>query len=156
MATTSFSAVLVVCVMVSFVFCNLRSSPMKTVVCIPPCSMGQVICTFNDGGNGFNGSESCQRSCGPPVGNGKACKASGNHTCYWGWTSDAGWACFSGPPPCSPNNTVFDSAYMTCAAFKADYGGCNSTGTCNTCCSKTCHCRDLIEDKSECVCGMQD
>ena len=127
--------------------------PDIVIVCVPPCSNGQVICTWNNGGNKFNGSEDCQRSCGAPVGNGKACKLSANKTCFWGYTGNAGWACFSGPPPCSPDNSVIGSAYLTCAAYNASYGGCNGTGGCDTCCSHSCYCKDLIEDKSECLCG---
>ena len=130
-------------------------APYATIVCIPPCSTGEVICTWNNGGNGYNGSESCQRSCGYPVGNGKACNDSAKKTCYWGYRGDAGWACFSGPAPCSTDGSVIGSAYLTCADYKAQYGGCNSTGSCNDCCSKACHCRDLIEDKSECLCGAK-
>ena len=129
------------------------SKPLIVVVCIPPCANGGVICTWNNGGNGHNGSEDCQRKCGSPVGTGEACKASANGTCYWGWTQESGWACFSGPPPCIEDDGVFNSAYMTCTEFDRDYGGCKSLSACTQCCSKTCHCRDLEEEKSECVCG---
>ena len=124
-------------------------------ICTPPCKTGEVICTWDSGGNGFNGSTSCQRACGAPVGSGAACKMSANNTCWWGWTKEAGWACFSGPPPCSPDKDVIGSAYLTCAEFQRDYGGCEgqSGHECDICCSKKCHCVDLIEDKSECQCG---
>ena len=132
----------------------LRPLQDAAPVCTPPCKNGEVICTWDNGGNGFNGSSSCQRACGPPVGSGDACKLSANKTCYWGWTKDAGWACFSGPPPCVPDNSVIGSAYLTCADLKEDYGGCQGTSNCNSvCCSKKCHCVDLEEEKSECVCG---
>ena len=127
-----------------------RAELKDPVICRPPCKNGEVICTWDSGGNGFNGSTDCQRKCGAPVGNGQACSLSANRTCYWGWREGVGWACFSGPVPCSPNGTVFDSAYLPCAEFDRDYGGC---GDCSNCCSHKCHCQDLIEDKSECVCG---
>ena len=47
-------------------------------ICTPPCKTGEVICTWDSGGNGFNGSTSCQRACGAPVGSGSACKMSAN------------------------------------------------------------------------------
>ena len=132
---------------------NNATVPMVTLVCIPPCPDGGVICTWNNGGNGYNGSEDCQRKCGSPVGNNEACKDSANKTCWWGWTKSAGWACFSGPPPCSDDGDVILSAYMTCAELQSGYGGCPHTADCTGCCSKKCHCQDLIEDKSECLCG---
>ena len=136
-------------------FCTWRVLATPFPVCTSPCKDGEVICTWNDGGNGFNGSTNCQRSCGPPVGNGTACALSSNKTCYWGWTEKSGWACFSGPPPCSQDKDVIGSAYLTCADFQRDYGGCEgrSGDGCKTCCSGKCHCVDLVEDKSECVCG---
>ena len=42
---------------------------------------------------------------------------------------------------------------MTCSELQSGYGGCPHTADCNGCCSKKCHCQDLIEDKSECLCG---
>lgn len=131
------------------------SVPYTTIVCIPPCTNGQVICTWNSGGNGYKGGEDCQRKCGAPVGTGEACKASSNSTCWWGWTKDAGWACFSGIPPCSGDNDVILSAYMSCADLMSGYGGCTKAADCTQCCSKECHCRDLEESKSECVCGAK-
>ena len=123
--------------------------PADVIPCSPPCKDGDVICTWNSGGNGFGGGTDCQRKCGSPVGNGDACKLSLNNTCYWGWTKAAGWACFSGPPPCDQDGSVIGSAYLTCAEYKHDYGGCD----CQSCCSNLCHCQDLEEGKSECVCG---
>jgi hypothetical protein len=131
------------------------NKPFAVIVCIPPCPDGSVICTWDNGGNGYNGSTSCQRSCGDPVGSGAACKASANHTCYWGWSKDSGWACFSGAPPCSGNDSVIGSAYMTCADLQRGYGGCTHTSDCSQCCSKTCYCQDLEEEKSMCVCGTK-
>ena len=155
--STHFSLTSLACILL-FVLVAGESKPgaRSVPVCTPPCPNGGVICTWDNGGNGYNGSTDCQRHCGAPVGTGEACNASKNKTCYWGWTKDAGWACFSGPPPCSPDNTVFNSAYMTCASYDRDYGGCEKTDGCQDCCSKACHCRDLIEDKSECVCGKKD
>lgn len=127
--------------------------PDITVVCIPPCTDGQVICTWNNGGNGYNGSDDCQRKCGSPVGSDEACKVSSSKTCYWAWTKDAGWACFSGSPPCLSDDSVILSAYMTCADLKISYGGCVNSTDCNSCCTKSCHCKDLEEEKSECLCG---
>lgn len=127
--------------------------PIAPLVCIPPCSTGDIICTWDYGGNGYNGSEDCQRKCGSPVGTNEACKFSSNKTCWWGWTKSAGWACFSGPPPCEDDGGVILSAYMTCAQLQSGYGGCIKAADCTNCCSKQCHCKDLIEDKSECLCG---
>ena len=127
-----------------------RASNDRAVnLCHPPCKDGGVICTWNDGGNGYNGSESCQRACGSPVGSDSACKLSVHDQCWWGYTDDSGWACFAGPTPCSPDKSVIASSYVPCAEWKRDYGGCN----CDVCCSKTCTCINLIEDKAECVCG---
>ena len=134
----------------AFALNELADRPESVIVCIPPCGPSAVICTWNDGGNGFKNGSDCQRKCGEPVGDGAACKLSRSKICYWGWTKDAGFACFSGPVPCDPNETVFNSALMDCKSFNREYGGC---GNCTNCCSKTCHCRDLIEDKCECVCG---
>ena len=136
--------------------CAWRSLATLFVVCTPPCKNGEVICTWNNGGNGFNGSTSCQRACGPPVGDGSACKLSANKTCFWGYTEKSiSWACFSGPPPCSPDKDIISSSYLTCAEWQRDYGGCKGTSGhgCDICCSGKCHCIDLEEDKSECACG---
>lgn len=142
-----------VALFLAFLLHVLRGSadkPASVIVCIPPCGPAMPICTWSEGGNSFKDGSDCQRKCGPPVGDGEACKLSASKTCYWGWTKEAGFACFSGPAPCDGNNTVFNSALMDCKSFNREYGGC---GNCSNCCSKTCHCRDLIEDKSECVCG---
>ena len=136
-----------------YIFVSGDSKPEVVVVCIPPCANGDIICTWNNGGNEYNGSEDCQRKCGNPVGTGEACKLSANKTCYWGWTKEAGWACFSGPSPCVDDNSVILSAYMTCASLESSYGGCKGAADCGACCSKSCHCIDLEEEKSECVCG---
>lgn len=130
-----------------------RSTPEAVVVCKPPCKDGEVICTWDSGGNGFNGSTDCQRKCGSPVGDGEACKLTVNKTCYWAWTKEAGWACFAGPVPCDSDGSVFLSAYVPCVDLNRDYGGC---GNCSNCCSHACHCKDLMEDKSECLCGKKD
>ena len=139
------------------VFSASRQPEDPVPICTPPCKDGGVICTWNNGGNGFNGSSSCQRACGSPVGSGEACKLSYNKTCYWGWIKEVGWACFSGPPPCVPDGSVIGSAYLTCADLKKAYGGCQGTSNCiSVCCSKLCHCVDLEEEKSECSCGAGD
>ena len=131
------------------------SVPEVTIVCIPPCSNGEVICTWDHGGNGYNGSTDCQRHCGDPVGSGSACKASSANTCYWGFTNDTGWACISGPPPCATDNEIMVSAYLTCAQVASGYGGCTHIADCAACCSKACYCQDLVEDKSVCRCGKK-
>jgi len=145
-------AVLVVIGLTSMSYAE-AGEPTDVIPCSPPCKNSDVICTWNNGGNGFGGGTDCQRKCGSPVGNGDACKLSLNKTCYWGWTEAAGWACFSGVPPCDPDGSVIGSAYMTCAELKQDYGGCEGTSDCQSCCSKLCHCRNVDEGKSECLCG---
>ena len=145
------AAAVVVSVMVAMAVAG--SVPEVTIVCIPPCSNGEVICTWDHGGNGYNGSTDCQRHCGGPVGSGSACKASSANTCYWGWTNDTGYACFSGPLPCFPDNDTLDDTYMTCAGREREGYGCDKLADCNHCCSGQCLCKDLIEDKSICICG---
>ena len=45
---------------------------------------------------------------------------------------------------------------MTCASLESGYGGCKGAVDCGACCSKSCHCVDLEEKKSECVCGKKN
>lgn len=149
------SALLVYLLIQSYIPVAYSDVPIVAITCMPPCSDGQVICTWNDGGNGYNGSTDCQRHCGPPVGSGSACKASSNGTCYWAWTKDAGWACYSGPPPCVEDDEIIVSAYLTCADIDRGYGGCTHLADCTVCCSGQCHCKDLEEGKSVCECGKK-
>lgn len=140
--------------------CAWRALGTLFVVCTPPCKNGEMICTWKDGGNGFNGS-SCQHACGPPVGDGSACKLSANKTCYWGHTEKSMvYACFSGPIPCSPDKEIIDTSFLTCAEWQKDYGGCKWTSGhgCDPCCSGNCHCIHLGEDEkkvSACVCDWK-
>lgn len=132
---------------------RVEDVPESVILCSPLCKDGEVICTWIEGGNGFAGGTDCQRKCGSPVGGGEACKMSANNTCYWAWTKAAGWACFSGSPPCLSDESIIGSAYLTCADLKQGYGGCEGTSDCQACCSKVCHCKDVDEGKSECACG---
>ena len=120
------------------------------IMCRPPCEKGGVICSWNDGGNGYNTTENCQRSCGAPIGNGTACNLSLHNKCWWGYTDYAGWACYSGPAPCKPDETVVGFLYKACSRSKRPkhVGGCD----CRTCCSKTCTCTNMGQ-YSQCTCG---
>ena len=150
------AVLVVVTVTVVMVMMSVADSvPEVTIVCIPPCSNGEVICTWDHGGNGFNGSTDCQRHCGDPVGSGTACKASPTNACYWGYNNSTGWACYSGPAPCQPDGAIMVSAYLTCAEVASGYGGCTHIADCPACCSKECYCQDLVEDKSVCKCGRK-
>ena len=144
---------MVLCICIYVVWTS--NVPLVTIVCIPPCSNSEVICTWDHGGNGFNGSTDCRQHCGEPNVPGSACMASSTNICYWGWTNDTGWACFSGPPPCLPYNDILDDTYMTCAGREREGYGCDKLADCTKCCSGYCLCRDLVEDKQFAYVGNQ-
>ncbi len=117
-------------------------------ICTPPCSQNQLICDFDHGGNGYkpgscfqgNCSDVCQYACQTGV----VGKLSKDGKCWWGYIND--WGCFAGEPPCSDKGDVIGSAYLPCKDI-------DCTVNENECCSKKASCKDLIEDKSECVCN---
>ena len=90
--------------------------PTDPSVCKPPCSNGDLICSYDHGGNGYTGGacfsgdcdEYCQNACQTG-----SCKESSDGHCWWGFVEVFG--CFAGEQPaCHEKYTIIDSSYVSC------------------------------------------
>ena len=123
--------------------------PTDPSVCKPPCSNGDLICSYDHGGNGYTGGacfsgdcdEYCQNACQTG-----SCKESSDGHCWWGFVEVFG--CFAGEPPCRSKDSIIGSAYISCKEHD-----CNTTADPTQCCSGEVYCEDLKEDKSQCACN---